>query len=127
MGTKIGRFLKHVFVVDDDVDPFDLEEVLYAINTRFQAGEDLIVTKNESGSSLDPSVPVDKKGLTDKMILDATWSMTHEHKPREEWGGATHPPMVTVNKKMKDFVERRWKSYGIEIKKGENHEKCERK
>ncbi len=114
MGSKIGRFVKHVFVVDEDVDPFNLEEVLYAINTRFQAGKDLIVTRNESGSILDPSVPFDQRGTTDKMILDATWSMTYEHQPRDEWGGLTHPPMVKVNEGMKALVESRWESYGIE-------------
>jgi len=117
MGSKIGRFVKHVFVVDEDVNPFNLEEVLYAINTRFQAGKDLVVTRNESGSILDPSVPFHQRGVTDKMILDATWPMTHEHQPREEWGGLTHPPMVKVSERMKELVESRWKSYGIEKSK----------
>jgi 2,5-furandicarboxylate decarboxylase 1 len=117
MGSKIGRFVKHVFVVDEDVNPFQLEEVLYAVNTRFQAGKDLIVTKNESGSLLDPSVPFEQKGVTDKMILDATWSMTYEHQPREEWSGLTHPPMVKVSKSIKERVEKRWASYGIGRKK----------
>jgi len=114
MGSKIGRFVKHLYVVDEDVDPFNLEEVFYAINTRFQAGRDLIVTKNESGSLLDPSVPFEHKGVTDKMILDATWSMTYEYEPREEWNGLTHPPMVKVSEKTKEMVRRRWKSYGID-------------
>jgi 4-hydroxy-3-polyprenylbenzoate decarboxylase len=117
MGSKIGRFVKHVYLVDDDINPFNLEEVLYAINTRFQAGRDLVLTRNESGSILDPSVPVEQRGLTDKMILDATWSMTYEYKPREEWGGLTHPPMVKVSKKMQELVESRWGSYGIEKKR----------
>lgn len=117
MGSKIGRFVKHAIVVDEDVDPFDLKQVLYALNTRFQAGEDLMVTRNESGSILDPSVPLSKRGVTDKMILDATWSMTYEHEPREEWGGLRHPPMVTVGEKTKALVESRWDSYGIELKR----------
>jgi 4-hydroxy-3-polyprenylbenzoate decarboxylase len=117
MGSKIGRFVKHVIVVDEDVNPFRLEEVLYAINTRFQAGKDLVITRNESGSLLDPSVPFEQKGVTDKMILDATWSMTYEYKPREEWGGLPHPPKVTVSEKMKKLIENRWETYGIEKKK----------
>jgi UbiD family decarboxylase len=123
MGSKIGRFIKHVFVVDDDVNPFNLEEVFYAINTRFQAGKDLVVTRNESGSLLDPSVPFEQKGVTDKMILDATWSMTYEHKPREEWGGLTHPPMVKVSERIKEMIEKRWESYRIERKKKAKEQK----
>lgn len=113
MGSKIGRVLKHVFIVDEDVNPFNLEEVFYAINTRFQAGRDLIVTRDENGSLLDPSVPFEKKGFTDKMILDATWPMTPEYKPREEWGGLTHSPMVRVSEPMKQRVENRWEMYKI--------------
>jgi 4-hydroxy-3-polyprenylbenzoate decarboxylase len=116
MGSKIGRVLKHVFVVDEDVNVFNLEEVFYAINTRFQAGRDLIVTRDENGSLLDPSVPIDRKGFTDKMILDATWPMTPEFKPREEWGGMPRPPMVTINPKIRKEVEAKWDSYQIRNK-----------
>lgn len=116
MGSKIGRVLKHVFVVDEDVNPFNLEEVFYAINTRFQAGRDLLVTRNETGSLLDPSVPFEQKGFTDKMILDATWPMTHEFKSRKEWGGLNRPPMVRVSPKIREIVEKRWETYGIEAK-----------
>jgi len=61
--------LKHVVVVDPDVDPDDPYQVEWAIATRFQAHEDLIVIKNARGSSLDPS---SQDGLTSKMGLDAT-------------------------------------------------------
>ncbi len=66
--------LKHVAVVDDDVDIFSIEDVEWAIATRFQADRDLIVRSNMPSSSLDPSakhVPGEKsKGS--KMIIDAT-------------------------------------------------------
>ncbi len=66
--------LKHVVVVDGDVDPFDPAEVEWAIATRFQADRDLIVFPDQPGSSLDPSgrqVP-GQKARTAKMGLDAT-------------------------------------------------------
>jgi UbiD family decarboxylase len=47
--------LKHVVVVDDDVDPFDPAAVEWAIATRFQADRDLVVFENQPSSSLDPS------------------------------------------------------------------------
>lgn len=34
--------LKHVFLVDEDVDPFDMNDVLWAMNTRFQGDADII-------------------------------------------------------------------------------------
>jgi UbiD family decarboxylase len=66
--------LKHVVVVDDDVDPFSPADVEWAIATRFQADKDLIILPDQPGSSLDPSrqQPAGQKARTAKMGLDAT-------------------------------------------------------
>jgi UbiD family decarboxylase len=66
--------LKHVVVVDTDVDPYDPAEVEWAIATRFQADRDLMVLADQPGSSLDPSGIHEpgKKSLTAKMGMDAT-------------------------------------------------------
>jgi 2,5-furandicarboxylate decarboxylase 1 len=70
--------LKHVVVVDEDVDPFDPAQVEWAIATRFQASRDLIVMEDQPSSSLDPSADLvpGKKARSSKMGLDATlpWS-----------------------------------------------------
>mgnify|MGYP000929541771 CR=1 FL=1 len=66
--------LKHVWVVDSDVDIYDPAQVEWALATRFQADHDLYVYANQPGSSLDPSgihVP-GQKSLTAKMGLDCT-------------------------------------------------------
>ncbi len=66
--------LKHVWVVDDDVDIFDPDDVEWAVATRFQADRDLVVLSDQPSSSLDPSahhVP-GEKSRTAKMGLDAT-------------------------------------------------------
>jgi 2,5-furandicarboxylate decarboxylase 1 len=66
--------LKHVVVVDGDVDIFDTSDVEWAIATRFQADRDLVILTDQPSSSLDPSahhVP-GQKSLTAKMGLDAT-------------------------------------------------------
>lgn len=61
--------LKHVVVVDEDVDPDDPYDVEWAIATRVQADRDVIIVSNARGSTLDPSA---EEGLTAKMIIDAT-------------------------------------------------------
>jgi UbiD family decarboxylase len=66
--------LKHVVIVDDDVDIHDPQAVEWAIATRFQADRDLVVLPDQPGSSLDPSaehVP-GRKSRTTKVGLDAT-------------------------------------------------------
>lgn len=66
--------LKHVVVVDEDVDIRDPAEVEWAIATRFQASHDLYVFPDEPSSSLDPSAwhMAGEKSRTSKMGLDAT-------------------------------------------------------
>jgi 2,5-furandicarboxylate decarboxylase 1 len=63
--------LKHAVVVDSDIDVFNVSDVEWAIATRFQAGEDLIIINNVRGSTLDSSAD-QETGLTTKMGVDAT-------------------------------------------------------
>lgn len=62
--------MKHVIVVDEDIDVFDPAMVEFALATRFQASRDAIVFPGVKGSSLDPSA--DKNAITTKLGLDAT-------------------------------------------------------
>jgi 2,5-furandicarboxylate decarboxylase 1 len=68
------KSMKHVVVVDDDVDIYNPVAVEWAIATRFQGDKDLVVKPDQSGSSLDPSSKQEpgKKALTCKVGLDAT-------------------------------------------------------
>ncbi|MBU0491127.1 MAG: UbiD family decarboxylase [Chloroflexi bacterium] len=65
------RSLKHVVVVDDDIDVYDMTAVEWAIATRFQASRDLVIRPGETGSSLDPSADPETRATT-KLGLDAT-------------------------------------------------------
>ncbi len=49
------RSCKHVFVVDADIDLYDPQAVEWAMATRFQGDEDLVVLGRQPGSSLDRS------------------------------------------------------------------------
>jgi 2,5-furandicarboxylate decarboxylase 1 len=67
--------IKHVFVVDEEVDIFDPEEVEWALATRFQAERDLIVVHGAEGSKLDPSAD---NGVSSKMGFDCTVPLDSE-------------------------------------------------
>lgn len=47
--------LKHVFLVDEDVDCFDMSDVMWAMTTRFQADIDMIPIPGVQCHPLDPS------------------------------------------------------------------------
>jgi UbiD family decarboxylase len=89
--------LKHAVVVDSDINVYNLEEVEWAVATRFQAKDDLLVVQNVRGSSLDPSAD-QETGLTTKVGLDATVPLTE---PRERFERAKIP----FNKRIKGVID----------------------
>jgi UbiD family decarboxylase len=64
-------YAKHVIVVDDDVDPGDLREVMSAMALQTQADAKVHVFSHCQGTPLDPSCP-SEQGLCAKMGIDAT-------------------------------------------------------
>jgi 4-hydroxy-3-polyprenylbenzoate decarboxylase len=101
-GTYTGRY---VIVVDEDVDPNNMDEVLWALWTRSEPEESLDLVHNCWSTPLDPRMPPAKRGrgefTNSKLIIDATrpfhWraqfppvtgvSPQLEARLREKWGG----------------------------------------
>ncbi|MEE9406372.1 MAG: UbiD family decarboxylase [Candidatus Aenigmarchaeota archaeon] len=76
------KSMKHVIVVDDDIDINDPLDVEWAIATRVQADKDVVLKPNEKGSSLDPSSDLETRG-TAKVGIDATIPSDRERKDFE--------------------------------------------
>jgi 2,5-furandicarboxylate decarboxylase 1 len=64
-----NTIVKHVLVVDDDIDIFDDEMLGWAVATRVQADVDVHIISGARGSGLDPSA---EAARTAKMGIDAT-------------------------------------------------------
>ncbi len=90
--------LKHAVVVDSDIDVFNISDVEWAIATRFQASEDLLIIENVRGSTLDSSAD-QETGLTTKMGVDATRPLT---KPKEKFERAKIP----VSKRAEELTQK---------------------
>jgi len=60
--------LKYVIVVDDDIDIYNVEDVMWAVATRCDPKADIAAISGTMTSWLDPS----SGGLTGKMLFDAT-------------------------------------------------------
>ena len=70
LGTPHGlMYLKNLILVDDDVDPFDLNQVMWALSTRTRAN-DIIVIPNMPMVIIDPAAEIPGKGH--RLIIDAT-------------------------------------------------------
>jgi 4-hydroxy-3-polyprenylbenzoate decarboxylase len=71
--------LKTVFLVDEDVDIFDMNDVVWTINTRFQADQDIMVLSGMRNHPLDPSErpqydpkSIRFRGMSSKLVIDGT-------------------------------------------------------
>ncbi|GAA2596120.1 non-oxidative hydroxyarylic acid decarboxylases subunit C [Streptomyces axinellae] len=63
-------YVSQVIVVDEDVDPFDLPQVLWAQSAKVNPRDDVVVIPNLSVLELAPAAS--PAGITSKMIIDAT-------------------------------------------------------
>jgi vanillate/4-hydroxybenzoate decarboxylase subunit C len=63
-------YAKIVIVVDGDVDPFNLNEVMWAVSVKVNPRGDVFVVPNLAENLLDPACS--PTGIVDKMIIDAT-------------------------------------------------------
>jgi UbiD family decarboxylase len=68
--------LKHVVVVDEDINPSDLQDIEFAIATRVRGDKDLVMVSGARGSSLDPCQAED--GTNVKVGIDATMPLGRE-------------------------------------------------
>jgi 2,5-furandicarboxylate decarboxylase 1 len=69
LGTEY--YTKYVIVVDDDVDIFDFNDVMWAVATRVRAEKDIFFIPGAKGPILDPTSDPDNFTVT-KMGIDAT-------------------------------------------------------
>jgi 2,5-furandicarboxylate decarboxylase 1 len=90
--------LKHVIVVDEDVDVFDEEQVLWAVATRSQWDKDLLVLPGMMGTRLDPS---GNDIITTKAGIDATKPVDSKAFPKR----LSIPESVMRRISLEDYLE----------------------
>ena len=69
LGTEF--YTKYVIVVDEDVDIFDMSDVMWAVATRVRAEQDIVFIPGCKGAILDPTSDPETFTVT-KMGIDAT-------------------------------------------------------
>lgn len=97
---KGHKSMKHVFIVDDDIDINDPNEVEWAMATRFQ-GKRGIKMFEEKGSSLDPSSDMETQ-LTTKMGFDLT--IPHEEPSKKGAKKEFKKPPLPMELKIEDYL-----------------------
>ena len=103
ISTEMGAYgLKTVIVVDEDIDPWDIPRVMYALSFRFQPNRSQVIKRGRS-TPLDPSLPIEAREITGRLLLDAT--IPYEWKKK--------PIPIELDKEMVKKVEARWSELGL--------------
>lgn len=84
-------YAKIVIVVDADVDPFDLNQVMWALSVKVNPAADVMILPNLPVNLLDPAGQ--PEGMTHKMIIDATTPIAPDL--RGHYGLQVDPPHHT--------------------------------
>ena len=98
-------FTKWIIAVDDDVDPTDLHQVLWALSTRCHPSEDIDILRKTWSTGLDPSqFPREARPYGSKALIDAC----KPHRYLKEF-----PPSNKVRREVYERVARRWNELGF--------------
>jgi UbiD family decarboxylase len=62
---------RFVIVVDDDVDPMNLEEVMWAVSTRCEPSDDIEIMRKSWGSKVDPLLMNPAAPYNSRALIDA--------------------------------------------------------
>ncbi|MCC6777122.1 MAG: UbiD family decarboxylase [Hyphomicrobiales bacterium] len=92
-----------VVIVDEDIDPSNLADVMWAVTTRCEPSEQVDIVRNAWSSALDPRIPPDAKlvGVTShsKLIIEACRPFP--------WQGK-FPPASALSLEEAKAVEDKW-------------------
>lgn len=98
-------FTKWIVAVDEDVDPCDLHQVLWAMSTRCNPTDDIDIQRNTWSTGLDPSrYPPELRPYGSKALIDAC----KPHKYLKEF-----PKRTLVRRAVYDRVVERWNELGL--------------
>ena len=103
ISTEMGAYgLKTVIVVDEDIDPWDIPRVMYALSFRFQPNRSQVIKRGRS-TPLDPSLPISAREITGRLLMDAT--IPYEWKKK--------PIPIELDPEIVDRVKSRWSELGL--------------
>ena len=95
-GAYLGRY---VIVVDDDIDPSNTDDVIWAMSSRSDPDTDIDIIRRCWSGPLDPIIQPGKKGFNSRAIIDACRPF--------EWM-KDFPPVAESSKEVLDATAKKW-------------------
>ncbi|TAN25644.1 MAG: UbiD family decarboxylase [Actinomycetota bacterium] len=103
LGSSTGHYgVKYVILVDGDIPADDLPRVWWAIATR-SAPDRCEIIKRGRSTALDPSLPINARDITSKMVLNATIPWEWKEKPK----------LIELDSETVEHVKSRWAELGL--------------
>jgi 3-polyprenyl-4-hydroxybenzoate decarboxylase len=102
-----GRTAKLVVVVGPDVDPYDMDQIEWAIMSRVQPYSDTIINRSGQAFVLDPSAPKAPQGVpvqSEQMGIDATIKIPERFNDYPEVSNADPADVAAVAEKLKGVL-----------------------
>jgi len=99
VGYWLGRY---VIVVDEDIDPSNLTDVMWAVSTRCDPARDIQILERIWGSKIDPiSVTFDQKvPYSARAVIDACRTYEYRH---------VFPPVAEASPEFQRQIREKWK------------------
>jgi UbiD family decarboxylase len=98
-------YTKWIIAVDDDVDPTDMDQVIWAMASRCNPIEDIDILRNTWSTWLDPTQnPPEKRPYGSKALINAC--KEHRHLP-------VFAKRTALRKEVYEEIAARWKSLGL--------------
>jgi len=99
--THAGGYLnRFVVVVDEDIDPSNLFDVVWAMSTRCDVADDIDILRKCWSGPLDPVIPTELKGFNSRAIIDACRPYAWKD---------SFPPVAECSKELRDRTFAKWK------------------
>ena len=97
-GAYLGRY---VVVVDDDIDIYNTDEVIWAMATRGDPASSVDIIRRCWSGPLDPAIPQGAKGFNSRILIDAT----RPYEWREDF-----PPVSGVSPELREKLAKKYAS-----------------
>ncbi|MCL6636655.1 MAG: UbiD family decarboxylase [Alicyclobacillus sp.] len=98
-------FTKWVVAVDEDIDPTDIDQVLWAMATRVNPAEDIEIQRNTWSTWLDPAQnPPEKRPYGSRVLVNAC---------KQHQFLKTYSRRTAIRRTLYDRISARWQALGL--------------
>ncbi len=113
-GNNAGKFIPYLLIVDDDVDPGNMYQVMHALATKCHPVRGIHKHSNSTGHNLQPFLNLHERryGLGAAVTFDCTWPL--------DWDPENEVPERSsfdniYPKELQEHVLRNWAAYGYKV------------